>query len=279
MANLRLDLKPYADNVSIMGRVVTLMIAYGLSIYDLSVKTGIAESSIALNYIKRRGTCISRTGKPYSASALNLELAILKRSFELAIEKRWIAVNPARKVKKKPVTERVPEYSLEEAKAVLAELSKLPDERYFQAFFIALNTGLRRGEVANLKWNQIDLQNWEIHVQNKINKKPEFVGFNQAVYDILINRQKIQSMDGNIWNGLSENYLYEVVKKQIRKLGLNPKLRFHSARHTFVTEAVNGFGIHIAADMARHYDISMTAKYYHGKKEIIKSKAREFQVK
>lgn len=227
-----------------------------------------------INYIRYREGCNSKFGRAFSASALNLELSVLKKTFEIAIDIKWLSFNPARSIKKIPVTERVPEYSLNEIKLILNELKQLPDLRYYQAVLIALNTGLRRGEIANLNWKQIDMHNWEIHLKNKINKKPEFVGFNQVVYDIFSELQKIQSFDGNIWNGLSPNYLYEVVKKINRKLGLNPKLRFHSLRHTFVTEVVNKYGIHIGKDLARHYDISMTAAYYHSNRNAIKEKAK-----
>lgn len=229
----------------------------------------IDKNNIA-NYIRYRQGLVSRTGKPYSSSALNLELAILKRSFEIAVDKNWLSVNPARKLKKKPITERVPEFTLPEIDLLLAELKALPDIKYYNAVKIALNTGMRRGEICGLLWADIDLKKREIYLKNKINKKPEFVTINQSVYDILTSIPI--NIDGKVFD-IQENYLYEVVKKCIKKLGLNPKLRFHSLRHTYITEAVNKYGIHIGQDLARHSSISMTAKYYHSKRDEIKAKA------
>jgi len=227
------------------------------------------------NYIKDRQSQNSRCKKPYSPCSINIEIAVLKRAFEIAVENNWLEVNPARKVKKLPVPKRRPEFSIDEVHLLLSALNELPDKRYYLAFKMAVNTGMRRNEICSLKWEQIDLKKGIINLSNKITKKPEFVSINPAVNDILLTVER--NISGQVF-GLSSNYLYEVVKKQIKKLGLNSRLVFHSTRHTFITEAVNGFGIHIAKDMARQSDITMTNKYYHGNEEKIKECAKSLVI-
>jgi len=236
--------------------------------------TDVSKNNIA-NYIKFRQSVTNKNNVLYSASSINAEIAILKHSFEIAINNGWLESNPARQIKKIPVTNRVPEFTLYETDLLLNELKTLPEIKYYYAVKIALNTGMRRGEISNLLWGDVDLQNREIHLKNKINKKAEFVTINQSVFDILTSLPI--NINGRVFD-IQENYLYEVVKKCIKRLGLNPKLRFHSLRHTFITEAVNKYGIHIGQELARHSNISMTAKYYHSKKEEIKQKAKGISI-
>lgn len=227
------------------------------------------------NYINHRRKCTSKIGKPYSPCSINYEIAILKKSFEIAVENGWIEGNPAKRVKKLAITERVPELTLQEATALLNELQSLPDKRYYQASKIAFNTGLRRNEVASLKWEQVDLLNSEIHLSNKITKTPEFVTINEEVREVLSQVEK--RIDGFVFN-ISPNYLYEVFKKAVKKLGLDQRLRFHSIRHTFITQAVNLLGIHIGRELARHSDIKQTERYYHSRKEEIKERAKGVRI-
>ena len=222
------------------------------------------------NYIKHRQETLSPKNIPYSPCSINLEIAVIKKSFTIAVENNWLESNPAGKIKKLPVAYRVPEFTIDEVYSVLNELhGEIKD-----AVIIAINTGMRRGEVANLKWQQIDLISREIHLQNKITKKAEFVAINDTVFEIL-NRQ-VKNID-KVFTFRAE-YLYRSVKKAVKKLGLNPKLRFHSLRHTYITCAVNKYGIHIGQELARHSSITMTAKYYHSRRDEIKAKAMGMEI-
>lgn len=224
------------------------------------------------NYINERKNTLSARGKSYSPCSINLEISILKKSFEIALDNYWMEGNPARKIKKLQPPKTVPEFIKQDAHTLLEALKSHPDIRYYQATLIAFNTGMRRGEVCRLKWEQVDLINSEIHLRNKINKKPEYCVINETVGKVLSEVEK--RIDGYVFN-LNENYTGKLIKKYIKKLNLNPALRFHSTRHTFITEAVNSFGIHIAQDLARHSNISMTNKYYHSKKQIVKEAGKQ----
>ncbi len=230
------------------------------------------------DFLKHRKKTISKYGRPLSNRTVNLDLFVLKKSFKLATssKRRWLNINPAAEIKRLPVDRTVPDYKKSDIDILLNSLSNMKGDKAhdkYLATLIAFNCGLRRGEVCGLKWPVIDFSDGTIELYNKIDGKPEKVYFNSVVRDalILLRDRKILDMDGYIWGyKMSAGSLYYRIKEHIKKNGLNPKLTFHSTRHTFITIAVNGHGIHAGQKMARHRDIKQTEKYYHAEDEQIK---------
>ena len=96
-------------------------------------------------------------------ATVNRELACLKNMFNKAIQWDYAKENPVRKVK-----------LFREDNTIVRFLSSSERQRllafspgYLRPLIItALNTGLRKGELLNLKWSQIDLENRIISVEN-----------------------------------------------------------------------------------------------------------------
>jgi len=228
-----------------------------------------------MNFIsERRATLNPISGQLYSFYSLNIEIAIIKKIFNLAIEKAWLPSNPAKDIKKLKVVSPVKEFTDEERLCFLSEFEKMKENKhYYYAVIIAFNTGMRRGEVCSLKWDQIDYQNSRIKLSNKITKETEFAYFNEEVLNILteLRQSKIKSHAGFIWGReLNAHYLSRTFHRTVKRLGLNPELRFHSTRHTAITKWANNLPFHIAQDLARHKSPVMTKKYTHTKIEQLK---------
>ncbi len=99
-----------------------------------------------------------------SKSTVNRELALMKKMFNLAIDWELTDVNPVRKVKffseKDNLKERILTFNEE---TLLLEKS----QSYLKPILtLALNTGMRKGEVLGLKWGQVDLDAGLIKVEN-----------------------------------------------------------------------------------------------------------------
>lgn len=63
---------------------------------------------------------------------------------------------------------------------------------------------------------------------------------------------------------ISEDWLTHRFKSYIRKAGLNPRLHFHSLRHTFATWLVQeGVSIYEVQKLLGHSSISVTQVYSH----------------
>lgn len=98
-----------------------------------------------------------------SAKSIQNVYRLLHRAYEYAIENDIVEKNPCKPkpptVKKKPVEV----YTEEEIKDILA---KAKDTDVYLLLIILFNTGLRRGEIAALRWSDIDLDKKTMLIQH-----------------------------------------------------------------------------------------------------------------
>lgn len=233
-----------------------------------------------ITYRTFRQSSVKKNGQPFNNSSINHEIMALKRAFNMAIDEDWIAKNPCRNIKPLPVKRVRRPYEVHEIDLVMNRLKEKDFERWC-AMIITFNCGLRRNEASGLKDAQIDYVNRTIALTNKMDGKEEVIGFNQTVYDILMELKKnpVKDINGSIYSKpFSGQCLYQTVKNIIIELKLPPGLCIHSARHTAGTKWVNTYGIHIGQKMLRHRSIQMTEKYYHPKDKEIQKLSREIKV-
>jgi integrase len=108
-------------------------------------------------YFRREKVAVSKkTGKKLEGASLNRRLAILKCLFNCAIESGHLRDNPARGVKKAKEAPWRRKFVLseEELKALVNAAS--PHLKPILA--IAIGTGLRKGDILRLRWDQIDFR-------------------------------------------------------------------------------------------------------------------------
>jgi len=63
--------------------------------------------------------------------------------------------------------------TVEQAQRILAAIHEHPNEALF---ILALTTGMRRGEIAGLKWHDIDIEHATLHVQRGLTRVPTTMG-------------------------------------------------------------------------------------------------------
>jgi integrase len=137
---------------------------------------------------------------------------------------------------------------------------------------VAVSTGLRRGELLNLRWVNVDFANRLIHIQSsdgfrtKAGKR-RAVPMNESVYHLLWNRSLKSKNDlvfpfkGRIMRG---DLLSRRFRLAVKAAGLNPALHFHSLRHTFATWLVQErISIYEVQKLLGHSSIAITQIYSH----------------
>jgi len=95
---------------------------------------------------------------------MNDEISLLKTMFRRAIEWQYASQNPAQGVKRLKLPAKRPRFlSREEA----AQLLDAAPDNWKALIATGLYAGLRAGELTNLQWQDIDLQNRTITIQGK----------------------------------------------------------------------------------------------------------------
>ncbi|KXO94582.1 hypothetical protein AXK56_18250 [Tsukamurella pulmonis] len=100
------------------------------------------------------GKDAGRVRKPWAARSVNKMLENLSAVLDYGVERRELGRNVAEKIKKLPLTtKKMDTYTPAEIRKVLA---KADGHRVGQVAYLALS-GFRRGEIAGLKWENVDL--------------------------------------------------------------------------------------------------------------------------
>lgn len=147
---------------------------------------------------------------------------------------------------------------------------------------VALNTGMRRGEILNLKWNQIDFEKELIKVENTKSGKKRHIHINSELASLLL-RLKSEEDSGefvfvNPDTGKPFLDLKRAFKGACKKAAIED-LRFHDLRHTFASRLVeNGVDLITVKDLLGHSTVKMTERYTHPNQDL-KKKAVEMLVR
>jgi integrase len=197
-----------------------------------------------------------------SPASVNRELTCIKHMFNKAVEWGYLSGNPLRLVKKlKEPPGRVRYLSPEETERLLNCCA----DHIKPIVIMALNTGMRKGEILNLKWDNIDMQNRTIILRKTKNNEVRMLPIN----DIL--NSTLKSMGKQLGNQFvfsnDDGSAYRDIKKgfsaALRRAGIQD-FRFHDLRHTFASRLVmSGVDIRTVQELLGHKDIKMTMRYSH----------------
>ena len=144
-------------------------------------------------------------------------------------------------------------------------------------FVVALETGLRKGDLLALRWSQVDLINGWIRlvmqktgIEATIPITPECRAALLECRDRSVVGEKVFLNDhGRPFPEVSVKRYFGIAK-QIS--GITRRLRFHDLRHTFAsTLASNGVGPHVIAKALGHTSTRMTDRYARPSPEAMRS--------
>jgi len=196
-----------------------------------------------------------------SDSTINRELACLKTLFNKAVEWGRLERNPIAKVKKfrEPNSQ---ERILTESEAKRLIEASGPELR--PVLIIALNTGMRKGEILSLKWKDIDFQKGFIYIGDSKSGRSRNVPVNSQVFETL--KGLPQQGEFVFFNSETRGHVQDVktaFKGACRRAGIKG-LRFHDLRHTAASWMVEG-GVDLVtvSKILGHASIQMTMRYAH----------------
>lgn len=233
-------------------------------------------------------------GKPVCKATLSRQFATLRSALSKAVEWKLLESNPLLRIRHKSAEGRTVIRYLTPAEesrlravlvardeaAVSARVSGnvwragrkqpplpvLPEGGYMDhltpVVLLAMNTGLRRGELLSLTWNDVDLAAKMITVRAERAKsgRQRHVPLNVEALDVLTR-----------WRGQCDDragiFRPNDVKTAWVKLLAKAKIsncRFHDLRHHFASRLVTkGVDLNTVRELLGHADIKMTLRYAH----------------
>ncbi|HEX2269692.1 MAG TPA: site-specific integrase, partial [Pyrinomonadaceae bacterium] len=144
---------------------------------------------------------------------------------------------------------------------------------------LALGTGMRRGELLNLSWQNVDFLRGVIHVVNTKTARDRIIPMSQSVREVLIEQRQTQEGDlvfasRRIAKRRMDEGLVDVKKGFVAACidaGI-ADFHFHDLRHTFATRLGDaGCNVTTIARLLGHSNIQMSMRYTHASDDTLRS--------
>ncbi|WP_432772702.1 tyrosine-type recombinase/integrase [Francisella salimarina] len=210
-----------------------------------------------------------------SNATYNRMLSTLKGMFSRAYEFGYIEKNNVRDVKLLQVSSSKIRYlDDDETRRFFENLTKLKSITAQNIIKIAYYTGMRKGEILSLSFDDIDYQTNQITLKSSNTKsnKTRSIPIHTEVMNIIksIDRESgllfISEVTGKKFDNIDRSW------KQLMKLSEIENFRFHDLRHNFCSMLVmKGVPIYTVAQLAGHSDVKTTQIYAHLSPDVKKS--------
>lgn len=217
---------------------------------------------------------------------------VIHAALEQAKKEGMITINPADAVKL-PGDPKKEIQCLDTAEVVIF-LATARGTRHFPAYFLALNTGVRRGELLGLRWRDVDLKERTITItqglvrtkggltfqEPKTKLSNRTIGISPQVVSVLESHKAQQDKEkeeaGEAYNKKLDlvfcSELGEPIcprgftrhfERLLNKAGLGGKVTFHGLRHTFATLSLQqGTDARTIQEALGHHKAAFTLDVY-----------------
>jgi integrase len=190
----------------------------------------------------------------------------------------WIAQNPLRAIKKpSPGPRKARFYSLEEIQTIRRLCASCNSPFMLPIFIVALHTGMRKGEVLGLRWENIDFREKEIHLPTSKNGEPRNIAMTSEVGKIFhdLDSTKKTGISGLIFPSPKDPQkpidIKSTWERVLAKAGITDGT-FHTIRHATCSYLASlGIDGKLIAKIVGHKDSRTTDIYI----DTVKSHRRE----
>ena len=204
---------------------------------------------------------------------------VISSAMQLAIQQHLIAQNPTDGCAL-PKTEHREMQTLG-ADQLAAFLLEARHSGVFEMYYIELATGLRRGELLGLKWEDIDFANQTLRVRRQVGRingevreaplktKNAYRTISLGTDAVGILKQQREKQPGSSYvfpdptgGPIAPDSVLHMLHRVLDRAGL-PEIQFHDLRHTFATLALqNGVDVKTVSGMLGHFSAGFTLDTY-----------------
>ena len=182
-------------------------------------------------------------------------------------EWEWLKANPIGKVSKEKVNNKIDRWLRPDEEE---RLRSAAPAWLWEIILFAMNTGLRKGDIIDLKWNQVDLCRRTLYITaEQKNKDVNTLPLNATALGVLEARSRVHQIPegyvflNRVGGKLNARNLLRSFYAACRKAKVF-KFRFHDTRHTFATRLVQeGVDLYAVQKLGRWKSISMVERYAH----------------
>ncbi len=201
-----------------------------------------------------------REAEGVGPNTIRLDLAILSRLFETAICDWGMESlnNPVKRAKKPKLPQgRTRRLEGDEEERLLSVCA----HPFREVVAFALETAMRREEIASMTWEQVNLNKRVVSLSKTKNGESRTVPLSPPAVEILQNLPR--KLSGFVF-GMSKDQLTDFMRRMVKKTGIE-NLRFHDLRH----EATSRFFENTDLDVMEikmitgHKSMQMLARYSH----------------
>lgn len=247
-------------------------------------------------YAQMAAAASERTGKPLSARTIRLTHTICHKMFADAVKQRLIRSNPVDDASPPSSrAARAPEAKVWTHEQLRAFLADTAGHGHHILWTVAAWTGLRRGELAALRWDAVDLESHKIRVvasagidrergliettEPKTDRSRRVVEIdgstNQLLREHKLRQAELRLMAGPTWVGegwvfcepidgsqLHPQKITDAFRRAVKRSEL-PPIKLHDLRHTYATIMLRaGASPKVVSELLGHASVSFTLDVY-----------------
>jgi integrase/recombinase XerD len=245
---------------------------------DYCIENGVVNAEdITFSHVRQY--LLNCQEKGDKASTINTKLLRIRAFLNYMVECEVIKTNHAKKIKPQKDDVKIDVFSDEQIRQMLNFYRRIKQrEKSFVAYrdymiiVTILGTGIRRGEIINLQWSDIDFENKSISVFGKTRRKETIPITDKLVKEFA----GYQSFSKQYWGNMSDYVFVKRDNKQLTENAimlvfqyLQKKMNFkdvrvsaHTFRHTFCHRlAMSGMSAFAIQKLMRHQNITVTMRY------------------
>ncbi|MED7788382.1 site-specific integrase [Francisella sp. 19X1-34] len=211
--------------------------------------------------------------KNCSNARINRIISTLKGAISRAAEYNYIRSNKLINFKSLGVTRNKIRYLNDEENFRFFKTLNKQTEMFKNIVTIAYYSGMRRGEILSLKWEDIDLTTNQIVLEatNTKSNKSRLIPIHQKISKFIKSKNHKKGLIFTSDDGLPITQINRQWKKFILEAEIE-NFRFHDLRHNFCSILVmKGTPIYTVSQLAGHADVKTTQIYAHLSPDVKKS--------
>ena len=204
----------------------------------------------------------------YAKATCNKYISILKASMTKACDWQFISEQRLKSIRAVKLlrgeNKRLRYLSIEEIQRLLQAC----DSHLYPIVFMALHTGMRKGEILSLRWKQVDLRNNLILLEKTKNYERREIPINRPLKELLLKLHSNRRLDTdyvfvNPKTGKRYTHFKHSFQSACRRAGIED-FHFHDLRHTFASHLVMaGVDLKTVQELLGHKTLNMTLRYSH----------------